>query len=70
MWQALRTTNSLECSTRKTRRRSKTRASFATEESALTFPFGLLALGHIAPRRSDEYRHWKTLASRASAPAA
>ncbi len=45
MWKSLRTTNSLENLNREFRRRTKTQASFSTEEAALTLLFGLVAFG-------------------------
>jgi transposase-like protein len=70
MWKALRSTNSLENLNREFRRRTKTQASFGTEEAAITLLYGLLALGQIELRKIDGYRHIKTLLSRSSAQAA
>lgn len=70
MWKALRSTNSLENLNREFRRRTKTQASFATEEAALTLLYGLLAFGQIELRRIVGFRHLKALMSRASAQAA
>jgi putative transposase len=57
MWRALRTTNSLENLNREFRRRTKTQASFSTEEAALTLLYGLVAFGQIQLRKIDGYRH-------------
>ena len=57
MWKSLRTTNSLENLNREFRRRTKTQASFSTEDAALTLLFGLVAFGHIQLRRIDGYQH-------------
>jgi transposase-like protein len=70
MWKALRSTNSLEILNREFRRRTKTQASFGTEEAAITLLYGLLAFGQIELRRIDGYRHIKALLSRSSAQAA
>lgn len=70
MWKSLRSTNSLENLNREFRRRTKTQASFATEEAALTLLYGLLAFGQIELRRINGYRHLKSLLSRSSAQAA
>ena len=45
MWKSLRTTNALENLNREFRRRTKTQASFGTEDAALTLLFGLVAFG-------------------------
>ena len=70
MWKALRSTNSLENLNREFRRRTKTQASFATEEGAVTLLYGLLAFGQIELRKIDGYRQIKSLLSRSSAQAA
>lgn len=70
MWKSLRSTNALENLNREFRRRTKTQASFATEEAAITLLYGLLALGQIELRKIDGYRHVKALMSRSSAQAA
>jgi len=57
LWGALRTTNTLENLNREFRRRTKTQASFPTEESAVTLLYGLVAFGQIALRRLRGYRH-------------
>ncbi len=51
MWRSLRTTNSVENLNREFRRRTKTQASFSSEESALTLIYGLVAFGQIRMRR-------------------
>ena len=56
MWKALRTTNILENLNREFRRRTKTQASFGTEDAALTVLFGLVAFGQIQLRRIDGYQ--------------
>lgn len=55
MWKSLRTTNALENLNREFRRRTKTQASFSTEEAAVTLLFGLVAFGQIQLRRIDGY---------------
>ena len=57
MWKSLRTTNALENLNREFRRRTKTQASFSTEDAALTLLFGLVACGHIQLRRIDGHQH-------------
>lgn len=57
MWKSIRTTNALENLNREFRRRTKTQASFTTEESAVTLLFGLVASGQIRLRRIDGYQH-------------
>lgn len=57
MWKALRTTNSIENLNREFRRRTKTQASFSTEEAAVTLLYGLVAFGQIQLRRICGYRH-------------
>ena len=57
MWKSIRTTNALENLNREFRRRTKTQASFTTEESAVALLFGLVAVGQISLRRIDGYRH-------------
>ncbi len=56
MWKSLRTTNSLENLNREFRRRTKTQASFATEQAAVTLLYGLVAFGQIRFRRIDGYK--------------
>ena len=57
MWRALRTTNSIENLNREFRRRTKTQASFSTEEAAVTLLYGLVAFGQIRMRRIDGCDH-------------
>jgi transposase-like protein len=57
MWKALRTTNSIENLNREFRRRTKTQASFSTEEAAVTLLYGLVAFGKIQLRRICGYQH-------------
>jgi len=70
MWKSLRSTSVLENLNREFRRRTKTQASFATEEAAITLLYGLLALGQIELRKIDGHRHVKALMSRSAAQAA
>jgi putative transposase len=53
MWKSLRTTNTLENLNREFRRRTKTQASFGTEDAALTVLYGLVAFGQIQLRKID-----------------
>ena len=57
MWRALRTTNSLENLNREFRRRTKTQASFCSEEAAVTLLYGLVAFGQIQLRKIDGHHH-------------
>ncbi len=57
MWRSLRTTNSVENLNREFRRRTKTQASFSTEEAAVTLLYGLVAFGQIVLRKIDGHRH-------------
>ncbi len=57
MWRALRTTNALENLNREFRRRTKTQASFSTEEAGVTLLYGLVAFGQIQLRKIDGHRH-------------
>jgi transposase-like protein len=61
LWKAIRSTNSIENLNREFRRRTKTQASFSTEEAALTLLFGLIAFGQINLRRIDGYKHLRQL---------
>jgi transposase-like protein len=45
MWKALRSTNSIENLNREFRRRTKTQASFSTDDAAVTLLYGLVAFG-------------------------
>lgn len=63
MWRSLRTTNPLENLNREFRRRTKTQASFATEQAALTLLYGLVAFGQIRFHKIDGYRHVSSLMS-------
>ena len=56
MWKSIRTTNALENLNREFRRRTKTQASFSSEESAVALLFGLIASGQIQLRRIDGYQ--------------
>ena len=57
MWKSIRTTNAVENLNREFRRRTKTQASFTTEESAVALLFGLVASGQITLRRIDGCQH-------------
>ena len=56
MWESIRTTNALENLNREFRRRTKTQASFSSEESAVALLLGLIASGQIQLRRIDGYQ--------------
>jgi putative transposase len=56
-WKSIRTTNMIENLNREFRRRTKTQASFVTEEAALTMLYGLVAFGQIQLRRIDGAKH-------------
>lgn len=53
MWKSLRTTNALENLNREFRRRTKTQASFSSEDAAITLLYGLVAFGQIRLRKID-----------------
>ena len=57
MWRSLRTTNSIENLNREFRRRTKTQASFSSEEAALRLLYGLVAFGQILMRKIDGHDH-------------
>jgi putative transposase len=61
MWRSLRTTNTIENLNREFERRTKTQASFATEQAAVTLLYGLVAFGQIHLRRIDGWRHLTTM---------
>lgn len=56
-WKSIRTTNILENLNREFRRRTKTQASFGTEDAALTLLYGLVAFGQIQLRKIDGHQH-------------
>ncbi len=56
-WKSIRTTNTLENLNREFRRRTKTQASFGTEDAALTVLYGLVAFGQIVLRKIDGSKH-------------
>lgn len=56
LWKSLRTTNTLENLNREFRRRTKTQASFGTEDAALIVLYGLVAFGQIQLRKIDGYQ--------------
>ena len=70
MWRALRTTNTLENLNREFRRRTKTQASFSTEEAGVTLLYGLVAFGQIQLRKIDGHRHVSELLAPVVASAA
>ena len=70
MWRALRTTNTLENLNREFRRRTKTQASFSSEESAVTLLYALVAFGQIQLRKIDDHRHVSELLAPSVATAA
>jgi len=61
MWKSIHSTNTLENLCREFRRRTKTQASFSTEQAALTLLWGLVAFGQIQLRRIDGYRELNKL---------
>jgi transposase-like protein len=69
MWRTLRTTNSLENLNREFRRRTKTQASFCSEEAAVTLLYGLVAFGQIRLRKIDGHHHVAALLQRREAAA-
>jgi transposase-like protein len=70
MWKSLRTTNSIENLNREFRRRTKTQASFSTEDAGLTLLFGLVAFRQIELRKICGYAHVaEMLASKTQAAA-
>ena len=70
MWRALRTTNTLENLNREFRRRTKTQASFSSEESAVTLLYALVAFGQIVLHKIDGHRHASELVAANVASAA
>jgi len=56
MWRSLRTTNPLENLNREFRRRTKTQASFGTEQAAVRLLYGLVAFGQIRFHKIDGHR--------------
>ena len=69
MWKSIRTTNALENLNREFRRRTKTQASFSSEESAVALLFGLIASGQIQLRRIDGYQRLSEVLERAEVAA-
>lgn len=61
MWKSLRSTNSIENLNREFRRRTKTQASFSTEEAAVTLLYGLIAFGQIRMRKINGYQNVSSL---------
>ncbi len=70
MWRALRTTNTLENLNREFRRRTKTQASFSSEESAVTLLYALVAFGQIQLHKINGHRHVSELLAPSVATAA
>lgn len=70
MWKGLRSTNTVENLNREFRRRTKTQASFGSEEAALTLLYGLVAFRHIDLRRITGYEHVTKLMRNAAQAAA
>lgn len=70
LWPSLRSTNSIENLNREFRRRTKTQASFSTEEAALTLLYGLVAFGQIRMNKLGGHRSLAALVSREAAKAA
>jgi putative transposase len=70
LWAALRTTNSIENLNREFRRRTKTQASFPTEEAAVTLLDGLVAFGQLQLRRVHGCRYVSELLALAQESAA
>lgn len=64
MWKSLRTTNTLENLNREFRRRTKTQASFGTEDAALTVLYGLVAFGQIQLRKIDGHQQLPLFAAK------
>jgi len=70
MWKSLRSTNTLENLNREFRRRTKTQASFSTEDAGVILLYGLVAFGQIQLRKIDGHkelpafiaREWKQVA--------
>jgi transposase-like protein len=70
MWKSLRTTNTVENLNREFRRRTKTQASFSTEDAALIILYALVAFGQIQLRKIDGHqqlpsfvaKEWKKVA--------
>lgn len=63
-WKSIRTTNMLENLNREFRRRTKTQASFGTEDGALTVLYGLVAFGQIQLRRIDGHQYLPAFAAK------
>ncbi len=70
MWRSLRPASSVENLNREFRRRTKTQASFSTEEAAVTLLYGLVAFGQIQLRKIDGHRHVSELLAASVATAA
>lgn len=70
MWKSLRSTNAIENLNREFRRRTKTQASFSTEEAGITLLYGLIAFGQIKLNKIQGYRGLAALDGRAQAQAA
>ena len=78
MWKSLRSTpnttgctaNAIENLNREFRRRTKTQASFSTEEAGITLLYGLIAFGQIQLNKIQGFRDLVALGGRAQAQAA
>ena len=70
LWRALRTTNTLENLNREFRRRTKTQASFSSEESAVTLLYALVAFGQITLRKIAGHDHVQEIDATSMASAA
>jgi putative transposase len=70
MWKSIRSTNSLENLNREFRRRTKTQASFSTEEAVLRLLYALVAFDQIRLRKIDGYRDLRRIMREASTKAA
>lgn len=70
LWSSLRSTNSIENLNRELRRRTKTQASFGTEQAAVTLLYGLIAFGQIRMNKIGGHRQLAALMNAAKAQAA
>ncbi len=70
LWSSIRSTNSIENLNRELRRRTKTQASFGTEEAAVTPLYGLVAFGQIRMNKIGGHRKLAALMSAAKDEAA
>jgi transposase-like protein len=70
LWSSIRSTNSIENLNRELRRRTKTQASFGTEQAAVTLLYGLVAFGQIRMNKIGGHRQLAALQNAANAEAA